>query len=73
MATTARPGPAIVTRSLTKRFGTLTAVDDLSVEIPRGGVVGLLDTPAAAGAERVIRPDLGAALPALAACFYLDD
>ncbi len=32
----------IETKSLTKRFGDIVAVDDLSLEVPRGHVFGLL-------------------------------
>ena len=32
----------VETRSLTKRYGRVTAVDDLSLRVPRGGVFGLL-------------------------------
>ena len=41
-----RPGaadePVIRTRRLTKRYGSLTAVDDLDLEIHRGEIFGLL-------------------------------
>jgi ABC-2 type transport system ATP-binding protein len=36
------PPPAIVVEQLTKRFGTVTAVDGLSFTMPRGAVWGLL-------------------------------
>jgi ABC-2 type transport system ATP-binding protein len=34
--------PAIVIESFTKRYGTHVAVDDLSLEVPRGSIFGLL-------------------------------
>ena len=34
--------PAVSVSSLTKRFGRVTAVDDVTLEIPHGGVFGLL-------------------------------
>ena len=34
--------PAVAVSGLTKRFGRVTAVDDVSMEIPSGGVFGLL-------------------------------
>ena len=53
---------AIRTEGLTKRFGSFTAVDDLTVEIPRGGVVGLLG-PNGAGKSTLIRTLLGLIRP----------
>jgi len=35
-------GPAVVTRSLTKRFGKITAVSNLSLEVERGEIFGFL-------------------------------
>lgn len=37
-----RGGPAVSISSLTKRFGRVTAVDGVSLDIPSGGVFGLL-------------------------------
>ncbi len=36
------PAPAVATAGVTKRFGRLLAVNDVSLEIPAGGVFGLL-------------------------------
>ena len=36
------PAPAVATAGITKRFGRLLAVNDVSLEIPAGGVFGLL-------------------------------
>jgi ABC-type multidrug transport system ATPase subunit len=44
----------ISVRSLTKRFGTLTAVDNVSFEIPRGSIFGLLG-PNGSGKSTIIR------------------
>lgn len=49
---------AVVTRGLTRRFGRLTAVDDLSLAVPRGGVYGFLG-PNGAGKSTTIRLLLG--------------
>ena len=46
--------PAIAVRSLTKRFGTVTAVDDVSFEIRRGSIFGLLG-PNGSGKSTIIR------------------
>ena len=46
--------PAIAVRALTKRFGPLTAVDDVSFEIPRGSIFGLLG-PNGSGKSTIIR------------------
>ena len=59
--TTAR-GPAIELHGLTKQFGDFTAVDDLSVSVERGGVVGLLG-PNGAGKSTTIRMLLGLLAP----------
>jgi ABC-2 type transport system ATP-binding protein len=40
--TSASPGPAIRTIGLTRRFGALTAVDGLSIEVEAGEVFGLI-------------------------------
>ena len=36
------PAPAVSLSGLTKRFGRVTAVDDVSLDVPSGGVFGLL-------------------------------
>ncbi len=46
--------PMIAAEGLTKRYGRLTAVDDVSFAIPRGGVTGLLG-PNGAGKSTTIR------------------
>ena len=54
----AETGPAIVADSLTKRYGDVLAVDDISVEIDQGTVVGLLG-PNGAGKTTLIKCLLG--------------
>ncbi len=49
---------AICIEGLTKEFGSLKAVDGLSVDIERGGIVGLLG-PNGAGKSTTIRMLLG--------------
>ncbi|HET7789981.1 MAG TPA: ABC transporter ATP-binding protein [Gemmatimonadales bacterium] len=46
--------PAIVTRALTRRFGAVTAVRDLSLEVPPGEIFGLLG-PNGSGKTTTIR------------------
>lgn len=53
---------AITISGLTKRFGSFTSVDDLTVDIPTGGVVGLLG-PNGAGKSTTIRMLLGLIRP----------
>jgi ABC-type multidrug transport system ATPase subunit len=45
---------AVRVRSLTKRFGTLTAVDRVSFDVPRGAIFGLLG-PNGSGKSTIIR------------------
>jgi ABC-2 type transport system ATP-binding protein len=52
----------IRTDRLTRRFGDLVAVDDLSVEVPRGGVTGLVG-PNGSGKSTLIRMLLGLIRP----------
>jgi ABC-2 type transport system ATP-binding protein len=54
--------PAIVVRGLTKRFGTVTAVDDLSFEVRPGWVTGFLG-PNGAGKSTTLRMLLGLVTP----------
>ncbi len=48
----------IVTEGLTRRFGSLTAVQRLSIDLPAGGVIGLVG-PNGAGKSTLIRMLLG--------------
>ncbi len=52
----------IATRSLTRRFGDITALDRLTVELPRGGVIGLVG-PNGSGKSTLIRTLLGLIRP----------
>ena len=54
--------PAIRTESLTKRYGGLDALRDLTMEVPRGAVLGYLG-PNGAGKTTTIRLLLGLARP----------
>lgn len=54
--------PAIKLTGLTKSYGDLVAVDDLTVQVERGGVVGLLG-PNGAGKSTIIRMLLGLISP----------
>jgi ABC-2 type transport system ATP-binding protein len=54
--------PAIVARNLTKRFGDVVAVDDLSFEVRPGGVTGFLG-PNGAGKSTTMRMVLGLVAP----------
>ena len=56
------PDPAIVTLGLTRRFGQLTAVRDLSLHVPRGSVYGFLGLNGA-GKSTTIRMLLGLLRP----------
>jgi ABC-2 type transport system ATP-binding protein len=58
MSIPAQDGPAIELVGLTKRFGRTMAVDDLSLEIPRGSTFGLLG-PNGAGKSTTIKMLMG--------------
>jgi len=55
-------GPAIATRGLSKRFGEIRALRDLTLEVPRGVTFGLLG-PNGAGKTTLIRVLLGLTKP----------
>ena len=59
---TALGTPVIVARGLTKRFGSVTAVDDLSFEVKPGQVTGFLG-PNGAGKSTTLRMALGLVRP----------
>jgi len=60
---TAQNGPpAIVARGLSKRFGPITAVDSLDLELPAGRIYGLLG-PNGSGKTTLIRLLVGLARP----------
>src|SRR3954454_13323757 len=54
--------PVVVAESLTKRFGKLTAVDDLSFSLEAGTITGFLG-PNGAGKTTTLRMLLGLATP----------
>jgi ABC-2 type transport system ATP-binding protein len=53
-----QPGPAISTRALTKRYGTVEALTDLTLDVARGEIFGFLG-PNGAGKSTLIRTLLG--------------
>jgi ABC-2 type transport system ATP-binding protein len=55
-------GPVLSANGLTKRFGKLKAVEDLTFEMPRGGVIGFVG-PNGAGKSTTIRVLLGLIKP----------
>ncbi len=55
-------GPAISIRNLTKRYPTVTALDDLSLDIPSGAIYGLVG-PNGAGKSTLIKTIVGALRP----------
>lgn len=72
----AMPPPASVANAisisgLTKRFGSFTSVDQLTLDIPSGGVVGLLG-PNGAGKSTTIRMLLGLIKPTSGSATVLD-
>src|SRR3954463_2935088 len=62
MAEQTEPGHAIEIRDLTKRFGEVTAVDNLSFTVARGEIFGLLG-PNGAGKTTTIQLLLGLTTP----------
>ncbi len=62
MVDTATAAPAIAVRGLTKRFGTVLAVDDLSFDVVPGRVTGFLG-PNGAGKTTTLRMVLGLVEP----------
>jgi len=56
------PEPAIVTRGLTRRFGSLTAVDHINLRIPRAHIYGFLG-PNGSGKSTTIRMLCGLLTP----------
>jgi ABC-2 type transport system ATP-binding protein len=60
--TSAAPAPVIEARGLTKRFGSLRAVDDLTFTVRPGGVTGFLG-PNGAGKTTTLRMLLGLVRP----------
>ncbi len=56
------PGPALRVEGLTKRFGEVIAVDELTLEVPRGTVFGFLG-PNGAGKTTTIGMLLGLVHP----------
>ena len=61
-STSSAKGDAIETQNLTKRYGRFTAVDRLSILVPRGGVVGFVG-PNGAGKTTTIRMLMGLLRP----------
>ncbi|MEL0143858.1 MAG: ATP-binding cassette domain-containing protein, partial [Alphaproteobacteria bacterium] len=64
--------PAVKVEHLTKRYGTVTAVDDVSFEIARGSCVGLLGGNGA-GKTTTIAMIMGLLLPSAGRIEVLDE
>ncbi len=67
---TGAPELAIATQALTKRFGSLTAVDQIDLAVPVGSVFGFLG-PNGAGKTTTIRMLLGLIFPTAGRCQLL--
>jgi lantibiotic transport system ATP-binding protein len=63
---------AITTLGLTRRFGTLTAVNDLKLQVPRGSIYGFLG-PNGAGKTTTIRMLLGLIRPSAGDVWLFDE
>src|SRR5262245_52213739 len=63
-------GPAIAARELTRRFGKLTAVDHVTLEIPRARIYGFLG-PNGSGKSTTIRMLCGLLRPTSGECTVL--
>jgi ABC-type phosphonate transport system ATPase subunit len=66
----AESGPAISARDLTRRFGKLTAVDHVSLDIPRASIYGFLG-PNGSGKSTTIRMLCGLLRPSEGECTVL--
>ena len=62
MSTSSAPEAVVAVEGLTKRFGSITAVDDLSFSVSRGTITGFLG-PNGAGKTTTLRVLLGLAAP----------
>ena len=54
--------PAVVMRGVTRRFGSMVAVNSLSLEVPRGSLLGVIG-PSGSGKTTTIRMLIGALAP----------
>ena len=70
MSASARSEPAISARQLTRRFGKLTAVDHVSLDIPRATIYGFLG-PNGSGKSTTIRMLCGLLRPSDGECVVL--
>lgn len=70
MSARAQNGPAISARNLTRRFGKLTAVDHVSLDIPRATIYGFLG-PNGSGKSTTIRMLCGLLRPSDGECVVL--
>jgi ABC-2 type transport system ATP-binding protein len=70
MSARAQNGPAISARNLTRRFGKLTAVDHVSLDIPRATIYGFLG-PNGSGKSTTIRMLCGLLRPSEGECVVL--
>jgi ABC-2 type transport system ATP-binding protein len=70
MSSRPESGPAISARNLTRRFGKLTAVDHVSLDIPRATIYGFLG-PNGSGKSTTIRMLCGLLRPSEGECVVL--
>lgn len=63
VASVGDPRPVVAVDGLTKHYGSIAAVDDLSFDVPRGQVIGLLG-PNGAGKTTAMKMLLGMVNPA---------
>src|SRR5262245_25791774 len=63
---------SITLRDVTKRFGAFTALDQVNLEVPAGGLVALLG-PSGSGKTTLLRVIAGLEVPDEGSVFYGDD